>query len=41
LSVARQRGELPPPHSSEKSTLLPSLLKVAECHADMLVSAAA
>ncbi len=27
----RQRGRLPPPHSSVNSTLVPSLLKVAEC----------
>ena len=30
-SVARQRGRVPPPHSSVKSTFVPSLLKVAEC----------
>ena len=41
LSVARHRGDDPPPHSSEKSTRLPSLLNVTECHADMLVSATA
>src|SRR6185436_5488349 len=30
-SITRQRGRVPPPHSSEKSTFVPSLLKVAEC----------
>ena len=30
-SVARHLGAPPPPHSSEKSTLVPSLLNVAEC----------
>ena len=30
-SVARQRGRVPPPHSSVKITLVPSLLNVAEC----------
>ena len=30
-SVARQRAAVPPPHSSVKMTLLPSLLNVAEC----------
>ena len=30
-SSARQRGLVPPPHSSVKTTLSPALLKVAEC----------
>src|SRR5256885_327940 len=30
-SVARQRGCVPPPHSSVKITLVPSLLNEAEC----------
>jgi hypothetical protein len=30
-SVARQRGAVPPPHSSVKMTVVPSLLNVAEC----------
>ena len=34
-------GCVPPPHSSEKSTFVPSLLKVAECQKDMFESAAA
>jgi hypothetical protein len=29
--VARQRGAIPPPHSSVKITFFPSLLNVAEC----------
>src|SRR6185436_4379298 len=40
LSVSRQRGADPPPHSSLNSTLVPSLLNVAECQNDMLASAA-
>ena len=40
LSVARQRGAEPPPHSSEKSTFVPSLLNVAECQNDMFGSRA-
>ena len=40
LSVARQRGADPPPHSSENRTFVPSLLNVAECQNDMLESAA-
>src|SRR5262245_11997098 len=40
LSVERQRGWPPPPHSSENRTLVPSLLKVAECQNDMLASPA-
>src|SRR6186997_304237 len=39
LSVERQRGWLPPPHSSLNSILVPSLLNVAECQNDMLGSA--
>ena len=31
LSVARHFGCPPPPHSSVKRTLVPSLLNVAEC----------
>src|SRR3989454_8140218 len=31
LSVARHLGCPPPPHSSEKRSLVPSLLNVAEC----------
>src|SRR5688572_30564570 len=31
LSVARQRGARPPPHSSENRIFVPSLLNVAEC----------
>ena len=38
LSAARQRGRVPPPHSSVKITLLPSLLKVAEWKKAKLVS---
>ena len=30
-SLARQRGRVPPPHSSVKITFVPSLLNVAEC----------
>jgi len=30
-SIARQRGRVPPPHSSVNMTFLPSLLNVAEC----------
>ena len=30
-SVARQRADVPPPHSSVKMTFVPSLLSVAEC----------
>ena len=30
-SIARQRGRVPPPHSSVKITLVPSLLNDAEC----------
>ena len=41
LSVSRQRGAEPPPHSSVKSTFLPSLLNVAECQNDKFESAAA
>ena len=40
-SVERHFGCIPPPHSSEKRTLLPSLLKVAECQYEKLESAAA
>ena len=40
LSVARQRGAEPPPHSSVKRIFLPSLLNVAECQNDMFLSAA-
>jgi hypothetical protein len=41
LSVARQRGCEPPPHSSEKRTFEPSLLNVAECQKEKLESATA
>ena len=36
-----RRAARPPPHSSVKRTMLPSLLNVAECQNDMLESAAA
>ena len=35
LSVTRQRGAEPPPHSSVKRIFEPSLLKVAECVSDI------
>jgi hypothetical protein len=41
LSVDRQRGCEPPPHSSEKRIFVPSLLKVAECQKEKLESATA
>ncbi len=40
-SVARQRGRVPPPHSSVKTTFVPSLLKVAECQYAKFLSATA
>ena len=39
-SVARQRGRVPPPHSSVKITFVPSLLNVAECQYAKFWSAA-
>ena len=41
LSVTRQRGCKPPPHSSVNRTFEPSLLKVAECQNEKLESATA
>src|SRR5437899_11570171 len=38
LSVTRQRGWRPPTHTSVKSTLLPSLLNVAECQKEKFES---
>ena len=38
-SVARHFGWPPPPHSSEKSTFVPSLLNVAECQYEKFESA--
>src|SRR5439155_19784299 len=41
LSVARQRGCPPPPHSSVNRSLVPSLLNVAECQNEKFESATA
>src|SRR2546427_12310854 len=41
LSVARHLGCPPPPHSSEKRSLVPSLLNVAECQNEKFESATA
>src|SRR5258707_8225661 len=41
LSVTRHFGCSPPPHSSVNSTLVPSLLNVAECQNAKFESAAA
>jgi hypothetical protein len=41
LSVDRQRGCEPPPHSSEKRIFVPSLLNVAECQKEKFESATA
>src|SRR5438046_8641891 len=41
LSVARQRGCKPPPHSSVNRILVPSLLNVAECQNEKFESATA
>ena len=41
LSVSRQRGCAPPPHSSEKRIFEPSLLNVAECQKEKFESATA
>ena len=41
LSVTRQRGAEPPPHSSVKRIFEPSLLKVAECQNEKFESATA
>jgi hypothetical protein len=40
LSVARQRGARPPPHSSVNRIFVPSLLNVAECQKAKFESAA-
>src|SRR5262245_45116606 len=40
-SLARHLALPPPPHSSENSSLVPSLLNVAECQYEKLESAAA
>ena len=40
-SVTRQRADVPPPHSSVKMTLVPSLLNVAECQYEKFGSATA
>jgi hypothetical protein len=40
-SVARQRGRVPPPHSSVKTIFVPSLLNVAECQYAKLLSTTA
>src|SRR4029078_1009443 len=40
-SVARHLGCPPPPHSSEKRILVPSLLNVAECQYEKFESATA
>src|SRR4029078_1974305 len=40
-SFARQYGAPPPPHSSEKRTIEPSLLNVAECQNEKFESATA
>jgi hypothetical protein len=40
-SLARHFGAPPPPHSSVNSTLVPSLLNVAECQYEKFESAAA
>src|SRR5213596_3042633 len=39
LSVSRQRGCNPPPHSSVNRILVPSLLNVAECQNEKLAPA--
>src|SRR4029453_15141490 len=39
-SEARHRGRVPPPHSSVKITLVPSLLNVAECQKAKFLSTA-
>jgi hypothetical protein len=41
LSVTRQRGCDPPPHSSVNRIFVPSLLNVAECQNEKFESAAA
>src|ERR1044071_6872124 len=41
LSVDRHLGAPPPPHSSENSIWVPSLLNVAECQYEKFESAAA
>src|SRR5436189_778145 len=41
LSVTRHLGARPPPHSSVNSSLVPSLLNVAECQNAKFESAAA
>src|SRR3954462_1680787 len=40
-SVARHFGPPPPPHSSENSTLVASLLNVAECQYEKFLSSTA
>jgi hypothetical protein len=41
LSVTRQRGCKPPPHSSVNRIFVPSLLNVAECQNEKFESATA